>query len=1269
MKRAYAWTGTTPGSGAITADYGQEITSWTWAVYEITGASSTDPFIQTVGATPGGGDTSVTVTLSAFSDSANRPLIAAEHATAEASTEEGGYTEIADQTITGNDMGFAVAWHSTTTDTTPSYSWTTVTSNRIGIASEIAIGNAGLTVTPDFLDYSLTPSSPSVTGVAASAPTLIFLDSFGGAIAIANSGTGLIGTYTLISSTNITLDTTIKRTTRHRASLKILENGAAATQIYKTLTATGVLVGSFYIRLVTAPTAISEFARVQGPTNPPTFRFLTDGKLQVIVGGLTATSAGSYADGAFHLIDFRLDVQTATTTVEWSIDSVAQPTASLASQTPLNIDRWVFGSTVAAHNATFWISDAVLSTTTGDYPIGAHLVLPLDPNADGTHSLGGHITNAASGTTDLYQSVRDWPASPATYIVQSTAGTDYAEINFIDPQEATVWDVAATLAGVSDATPANNAELRILESGGTQLSTTGALDYSSPTLGYHRFMVARPAGGWDGTKLTGAKARWGFSTDTVPTPRIVELLLEYAAPEGQTFPLIDHALTPFDPAVQNALVLAPAIIDHSLAALQPVVTDTTFPGQIQPAVISNVLSPFAPTVGDIEFTFGDYFDIYTTDYETAGLVSHVLTPFDLSVTFGTGTLEVAPPLIDGTLVAFDPSLQGDQLVFMLTRTDHTLVAFAPSPTFAGVDQTVSVDRIDHSLTIFTPAVSGPVLAPLINMTLTPQALSVVQEPSIVVPPGTPNLIANIDLGQGYENFVGYLRTFTWRRGRARERDRMGAGTAQAVFDNRSGRFDRDLHPEMRPNRRVQFLARVDTGINPWRMGRTAIGSGSLVGVLEGGSLTLPIFTGRTEGGPMAFSQTKADSTVTWSFVDDSKRLNRDRSATGFGIGPELTGARVDRILDATTPAWQPGREVDAGTRLVQPEVGTQGRFDYLLVVAESEGGAFFLGADGSAIFRDVTYEPSPDPVAYGDDPAERRYLDISIGDDDKEIFNAITVTAPNQTNIEVTDIDSMAEFGRSDLSISTILANALDMQDLADFVLAGYAEPRRRISRLSLGTRDTNWSAVLGTELLERITARHRPLYGPMLEQELAVQGITGTVNSKFEWRIDWDLATPLADVRLNLLSANASSMETDISDWFGIGPLTVFNQGTLGYIGTHSLFGFVESSSFVEFHLHPSAQPAVTPGETYEAVGYFFTQLPGQIIMGIWFNDSNGNFVDATFGPNQYEPAINTWTRLTVTAVAPAGAAKAEIVFMWSPSAGQYMNMWVDAVSFKQRS
>jgi hypothetical protein len=380
---------------------------------------------------------------------------------------------------------------------------------------------------------------------------------------------------------------------------------------------------------------------------------------------------------------------------------------------------------------------------------------------------------------------------------------------------------------------------------------------------------------------------------------------------------------------------------------------------------------------------------------------------------------------------------------------------------------------------------------------------------------------------------------------------------------------------------------------------------------------------------------------------------------------------VNKVLDATTPTWQAGRDVDAGTRLVQASVGTSGRFDYMLLVAESEGGAFFLGADGSAVFRDVTYAPAPDPIAYGDISSERRYLDISIDDDDKEIFNAVTVSSPGEVDIEVTDIDSMGEFGRTDLSISTILANGLDMQDLAESVLSGYSQPRRRIGHLGLGTRNTNWASALGTELLERVIARHRPPYGAMLEQELAVQGITGTVNSEFEWRVDWDLATPLANVhRLNLLSANASSMETDDAAWFYTdGAVTFYGRQHVGYIGEWSIVVIQDSAVYSKFRLQSTERPAVTPGETYEAVGYFESQSAVQCQLFIYWNDINGNFVDEVSGANIFNPPFGVWQRLTATGVAPTGAAKAEIVFRWSPTTNPDAMIAFDAVSFKQRS
>jgi hypothetical protein len=756
LSRFYAWTGSAPGSGTITFDHGADTqTSWTWAVYEITGASTSDPFVQTVGTAPGGGALDVTVTLAAFSDSGNRPLIVAEHGTAEASTPEAGYTEIADQTQTASNIGFAVAWHSSATDTTPSYSWATSTSNRIGIASEIALGGVAGQVDGALIDHTLVALAPSVSGLAGTTPTLIFLDSFGSGIDDPLSGTGLGGTYTLVNGTP-TLDPTVTRTAAHRASLRIQQDGITAQNAY-TPVATSVLVGSIYVRAVTNPAAVSTMLRASGPATIPSFQITAAGEIRATWGGNSQTGP-VFSDGGWHLIDFRFTCSSATFTIDWQFDSVAQPQVVLTLQTPLNMDRFYLGSVNTANTATFWLQDLVLSATAADYPVGPHRCIQLDPNADGTHSLGGAITNAGGGTTTLFESVNEWPPDSTTYLVQGVSGANYAEIGFADPPEAVIWDVQAVLAGNSDDVLGDNADLRVLDSGSTLLSSTGLLDYSSLSVGLHRFLVARPAGGWDGTKLAGrAKARWGFSTDVLPPPHLTALMMEYAAPEGSSFPLIDHTLTLYAPNVSGALVVTPGFVDHSLLAFAPTVTDSLTIQQVFPPVVDHTLTPFAFSIGDLIIRFGDYLDSYLDTYSDVGLINHTLTLFSpTSISFGTGTLEIGPLTpIDHTLAAFAPDVQADAFLNVNLIIDHTLALFPPVPTFGNVDQVLTgVPRIDHILTPFDPSYLGPVQPPRIDMTLTPFVPQVSGEPQVVTPEGMPALIAEIDLGQGYESVVG-----------------------------------------------------------------------------------------------------------------------------------------------------------------------------------------------------------------------------------------------------------------------------------------------------------------------------------------------------------------------------------------------------------------------------------------------------------------------------------------------------------------------------------
>jgi hypothetical protein len=141
VTRSYARTPASPGSGTILLSWGADtMDAAGWIVYQLgSDMDASDPFVQTATLASGSDGLSITVTLSAFTDGANRPLICASHRANEGSTPEAGYTEIGD--VSGVTVGFAAASHSTTTDTSPSYSWaTSASSPSLAIASEMKAG-------------------------------------------------------------------------------------------------------------------------------------------------------------------------------------------------------------------------------------------------------------------------------------------------------------------------------------------------------------------------------------------------------------------------------------------------------------------------------------------------------------------------------------------------------------------------------------------------------------------------------------------------------------------------------------------------------------------------------------------------------------------------------------------------------------------------------------------------------------------------------------------------------------------------------------------------------------------------------------------------------------------------------------------------------------------------------------------------------------------------------------------------------------------------
>lgn len=514
------------------------------------------------------------------------------------------------------------------------------------------------------------------------------------------------------------------------------------------------------------------------------------------------------------------------------------------------------------------------------------------------------------------------------------------------------------------------------------------------------------------------------------------------------------------------------------------------------------------------------------------------------------------------------------------------------------------------------------------------------------------------------NITADVLRVTVTRGRSRERETMSPGRVSIELWNYSGKYDPDnygspYYPNIRPNKPVRIVAVTDTG-------------------------TVPLFDGRLEGSTLDYTEGGLHPTVTWTAVDASKRLNRDRSTTGYGTAGERTGARVAAVLDGATPPWPASeRTIAPGTKVVQASTGDAGRYDYLLQVAASEPGAFFIGADGKAVFRDANWAPAPASPPLGSASDEYRFSSIEITDDESEIFNAVTVTASGLPEKLEEDGPSEAEFGRSDLSISSILNSGPDMDDLALTYLVAYSSPRRRISRLRVDRIAADWYWFLSKELMDRVSVRHRPVYGGTFQQTSAIQGIQIEVDGSQDWAITWNLSPPLDIIsNPNLLTDNQSSIETDATGWTVVLTESPPGNGVVidgrepgpyaAYIGDYGLL--LHTYGVAQIHgairTTPYTTVPVSPTHKYRASAWVRDAgwLTDYWFVVLNFHDSGGTLVAGTysdpFGP--YMSGSSEWQQGTVEAVAPTGAvyATVELHVIENDSPGHIY--FVDAVELR---
>ena len=220
------------------------------------------------------------------------------------------------------------------------------------------------------------------------------------------------------------------------------------------------------------------------------------------------------------------------------------------------------------------------------------------------------------------------------------------------------------------------------------------------------------------------------------------------------------------------------------------------------------------------------------------------------------------------------------------------------------------------------------------------------------------------------------------------------------------------------------------------------------------------------------------STVTLRCVDGFKLLAGSGITTVPGSGVQLSGARVNAILDEID--WPISlRDIDAGDPTLQADPGTdRDALQALFNVEQSEFGGIFLDGNGQVNFvsRNALIAAPAFPVyEFSDQGTDISYTNAVVALDDTTLINDVTITRLGGTAQNAFDQDSIDKFFLHSGTRSGILVQTdVEALDQAEGILATRKDPEIRIDSIELNLYDdanpNKPLAGVDIELLDGVT-------------------------------------------------------------------------------------------------------------------------------------------------------------------------------------------------------
>lgn len=233
----------------------------------------------------------------------------------------------------------------------------------------------------------------------------------------------------------------------------------------------------------------------------------------------------------------------------------------------------------------------------------------------------------------------------------------------------------------------------------------------------------------------------------------------------------------------------------------------------------------------------------------------------------------------------------------------------------------------------------------------------------------------------------WVRSVNISRGKSRFQDRMKVGSASVVFDNNLMQFSSypytpggDSNPyalDQVPKKRVR-ISKYDPD-NP--------------------SNFHYIFTGKVTAWNLS-SNIQGDDICVMSCADDIADLAAQTIA-GQTFPSELSSARITRILNSINVNWPvDARSIETGTITLQGDTISDNTsvLDYLDIVTRTEGGCFYIDADGNFVFRNRNMADVPGQLLL---PGASFDFTLSSGYDD--LYNQFVLSRVGGGTVTVDD--------------------------------------------------------------------------------------------------------------------------------------------------------------------------------------------------------------------------------------------------------------------------